>query len=166
MRASLLRISVFMVLLCSGTTVWSQSIWNQVLGTVGGQGTVSGNTISFTAGEVISGTAPLAVVKLSQGFHQTMPGVTVGVTSATDQHLSIALYPNPTSQEVTISVADDDEILTLGIFDVTGKQLQTQMLTASTTQINLSAFASGVYIFHISGIKGIQTHITRVQKIN
>lgn len=165
MRTPFLRISVFVVLLCSGTTVWSQSIWNQVLGTVGGQGAVGGNTISFTAGEVISGTAPLAVVKLSQGFHQTDHTVTVGVSASSAHGFDFNIYPNPTSGEVTISLSELPDQLTLRLFDITGKKLSEQRIVANQTSIDLNQYASGLYIFQLSDPSGID-QITRVQKIN
>lgn len=165
MRTPFLRISVLVLLLCSGTTVWSQSIWNQVLGTVGGQGTVGGNTISFTAGEVISGTAPLAVVKLSQGFHQTTYTVTVGLTASNSRELTANIYPNPSSGEVTISLSDLPDQLTLRLFDITGKKLNEQRIVANQTSIDLDQYASGLYIFQLSNPSGID-QITRVQKIH
>lgn len=66
-------------------------------------------------------------------------------------------YPNPTSNKITISKHEPlSEDTQLEIFDMAGKKLQSQKVTAGTTDIVVDAsdLSDGVYFYKINGVTG------------
>ena len=70
---------------------------------------------------------------------------------------SLKIYPNPTTQIVTIEI-DDDALLQkheyVMVFDMFGKLLQNMPLTDNHMQINLGAYSSGTYIVKVGNRVG------------
>ena len=70
---------------------------------------------------------------------------------------SLKIYPNPTTQTVTIEI-DDDALIQkheyVMVFDMFGKLLQSMPLTDNHMQINLGAYASGTYIVKVGNRVG------------
>jgi hypothetical protein len=60
---------------------------------------------------------------------------------------SIAIYPNPTNGIITISSIDNSPVDKIEIVDVLGKIVSVK--TGNTSQIDISEFSNGVYIFKI-----------------
>ena len=64
-----------------------------------------------------------------------------------------ALYPNPTTGNVTIeSTAIGAD---LSVFDVFGKQLMNTKIISASTELNLSGFAAGIYLIRVADTTGI-----------
>jgi uncharacterized delta-60 repeat protein len=68
---------------------------------------------------------------------------------------NFTIYPNPTQNSVTILSAVNEKGL-VRVYDVNGRLLKTEPLN-SKTQIDLSSFQSGVYLFKIQTRLGIIT---------
>lgn len=69
------------------------------------------------------------------------------------------VYPNPTTGKVTISV-ENETIDQVELLDILGKKIMTK--SGNSSQIDLSTFSSGVYIFKIySGNNIIQKYIIK-----
>lgn len=72
-----------------------------------------------------------------------------------------AVFPNPFSSEVSVSVAvDASEPRTIEILDVSGKMLVTTSVTGPTTSLNVPHLPTGVYYLRISGNGN-----TQIQKV-
>ena len=85
-------------------------------------------------------------------LHLTItPCDTTGITTYTDGILS--LYPNPTSGIVTLQLTPETCPLNteVQIFDIYGKRLQVMSVNGETTQIDLSSYATGVYLIKLVG---------------
>ena len=65
---------------------------------------------------------------------------------------TISLYPNPTSEIVTISNSNEnDKIVTVVIYEVSGKKIYTlNKNTLNTIQIDVSNFARGLYLVELT----------------
>lgn len=86
----------------------------------------------------------LFVVKLSQN---TNP---VGIEPTTEE-LSLNVYPNPVSEQLTI---ESDEIIeSIALIDVTGKTVRA--FSGGSNRIDVSALESGVYLLQVQTAKGI-----------
>ena len=71
---------------------------------------------------------------------------TIGITTYDDGIL--ALYPNPTNSTITLQLTPETCTLTpeIQIFDIYGKRLQVISVTDERTEIDLSSYATGVYL--------------------
>ncbi len=65
------------------------------------------------------------------------------------------VYPNPTSNEWTIS-STDAVLETVQIFDLSGKLVMTQEVNNSSTRISTTTLTSGVYIAKVTSASGTQ----------
>lgn len=74
-------------------------------------------------------------------------------STVTSNNITISVYPNPFSNQVTISCNNDADIngKTLKLYDVTGRQYITKIITAQKTIINVSNLPSGMYILKVEG---------------
>lgn len=69
----------------------------------------------------------------------------------------VEVYPNPSNGVFTVTFEDMDGIVQLSVFDVRGREVASQSLTArdrTAQNIDLSGFASGVYTLRIQSTKG------------
>ena len=69
------------------------------------------------------------------------------------EDVQFIIYPNPSAGEVYLSYdLGDIERATLKVYDLTGKLIHTEVITAENMVIQLpnELFKSGVYLYHIS----------------
>jgi hypothetical protein len=57
-------------------------------------------------------------------------------------HLSVSVYPNPASQQLTLIAPAQSQLI---IFDVTGKMVMSILTQQTNTEINLNDFSAGLY---------------------
>ncbi len=69
---------------------------------------------------------------------------------------NFSLYPNPTDGKVALNMADDSEILTITIGDISGKQIL-KIDAKNTKEIDLTNFAQGMYLLKIETNLGVFT---------
>lgn len=78
------------------------------------------------------------------------PNLITGVADNAAEVTKVSLYPNPATSQVTIEtnqpVADR-----VYIYDVTGKQIASELLDDGKATINTSGFSTGLYIYRIIG---------------
>jgi hypothetical protein len=80
---------------------------------------------------------------------QTFEIIQVGIN---DQAMSISLsvFPNPTADKLTLLVQDfNNGKLNYHLLDLNGKLLDSKLLTAGSTQINMSALPSAAYFIQV-----------------
>ncbi len=78
----------------------------------------------------------------------------VGISSY-DLESSVSLYPNPTSDRVTISAQGMME--SVSMYDVYGKLISTMKVNDTNATADLSSYASGVYFARITTENGVVT---------
>ncbi|MDC9721384.1 MAG: Ig-like domain-containing protein [Urechidicola sp.] len=76
------------------------------------------------------------------------------------QHLSI--YPNPTNGLLNIQIADYNEDLTVEIFDILGKKVESKVFVENNNQINLSNLPTGIYLLKATASN--KSYTTRIIK--
>ena len=74
-------------------------------------------------------------------------------SSSTPNKITISIYPNPFSTQVTISGETDADITgkTIRLYDITGRQYITKIITAQKTTINVASIPPGMYILKVEG---------------
>jgi len=82
-------------------------------------------------------------------------GVTVTNPLGTTNFLNseVVLYPNPVKDNLTVSLKNNDEIMSYQIFDVTGKNVMSNAKMENNT-IQVSALTNGIYFIKIKTITG------------
>lgn len=95
--------------------------------------------------------------------------VNVGVEEL-NSSLSLSVYPNPTSNEVNISVAAlQNEAVSLEIVDMTGRVIQQERMMAiagstTTQKVEVSTLSSGLYLVRVKGQSGtLSTEVLEIQ---
>ena len=82
----------------------------------------------------------------------------VSGTGIVNWNNSISIYPNPTSDVVTISTGDYTGVLKVNIYDLFGRKV----FTSSDKEISLKSFADGVYVLEVKVAD--KTYTTRIIK--
>ncbi|MGH2647964.1 MAG: M43 family zinc metalloprotease [Ginsengibacter sp.] len=74
-------------------------------------------------------------------------------STATKNRITISVYPNPFSSQVTISANSEAAIngKTVRLYDVTGKLFITNRITSQKTVINVSNLPTGIYFLKMEG---------------
>lgn len=93
------------------------------------------------------------VMSISQKSSEVRPG------------LSVAVYPNPTENQVTVRIQNGtSEKLQYCIYDLTGKSLDKGRIENDTQTFDLSSYKSGMYLLKIQDKKGETLSTTRIIK--
>ena len=97
-------------------------------------------------------------------FASTQPADTTDISDTTGlihyDLIDLTLYPNPTTGVVTVRLSPETCTLNpeIRVFDIYGRRLQMMAVTDETIQINLSNYATGIYIIKlVNGGKGVAT---------
>lgn len=131
----------------------------------GGDGTGAGGTSSYSFGQVVYTTIGNET-SLAQGVQQpfgnftsstpsvkVIPNVVAVIASAslsTPVALTAMVYPNPTSDKVTLALDNSTTTnLYYVLFDLKGSVMSTSLINQSQTSISLQNMASGFYILKV-----------------
>jgi len=79
--------------------------------------------------------------------------IQTGITTFNTKNSTIQIYPNPTQNNFTIEVSNNDK-QTLSVFDINGKLVLSQTING-TTSIDASNLAVGVYNISIANTQGV-----------
>ena len=139
--------TVLLIFLIS-TGVYAQ----QTTTTSGGAASGSGGTVSYTLGQTVYTTeVGTNGNSIAQGVQQPYEiSEVVGIPEADGINLSVSAYPNPTTDNLTVKVANYKTAnLQYVVFDSNGKHLQTVKATGNVTQIEISNLPVATYFLKI-----------------
>ncbi|MDA8911104.1 T9SS type A sorting domain-containing protein [Crocinitomicaceae bacterium] len=114
----------------------------EVVSTQGDSYSNASGSIDFTLGEVVIVTGTDGNNDLTQGFHQTNWNF-LGVEDFAPNYEAI-IYPNPTEDVLNIKTSSYDNVM-YTLYDVTGKLVMQDVLSAEQTPIQVSQLAPGNY---------------------
>lgn len=69
------------------------------------------------------------------------------------QQLNFEIYPNPSSQQITIDIGFDLKEATLIVEDILGREISSQIITSGKTVIDVSKLPSAIYLLKITNGK-------------
>ena len=101
-------------------------------------------SLDFTLGQIISNTLNSSQNCLTQGFLQ--PDYNVVSVTNFKKNDNIVLFPNPTTNLVTISTNANTELKQVSIYNIDGKL----MYTGNESTVNLQEYPSGNYLFIVN----------------
>jgi len=144
---------IYMVLVAGLS--FGQTLSKGVIAGAGGSNSVSGNSITWILGQVITGTGTSSEGTLSQGFltgNITVQEITTSVESLYKTDINV--YPNPTVAEVIVETNfefnSESGKLFFTILDMQGKKLQAREIKADNEKIDLSDYPAGIYFIKIT----------------
>ena len=75
----------------------------------------------------------------------------------TDKNIPFAMYPNPAKTSVIFALPTTSDVKTIAIQNMFGQVVEMISTSNSSTELNVSAFAKGVYTVTITTNTGIST---------
>ena len=144
-------IYVLFIALLSISFSYAQSLSQVVVASSGATISGASNTLSFTAGEAVTGTITNGE-SLEQGF---WPGAATGINLSNEDftfEVQTTVYPNPVVDYLNLhfnEMAGQD--FEVRLYDPHGRQvLDKKLLNSSENEtLNLSAYGTGIYILTI-----------------
>jgi hypothetical protein len=137
-------ILVFVLLLLS---VLSQA--QESTNTSGGEATGSGGSVSYSVGQVVYTTNSGSSGSLAQGVQHAYEIFVVGVNDS-QSNISLNAYPNPTTDVLTLQISNyNSEKLIYQLYDLNGKLISSEQITAPQTQINTAKLSTSTYFIDV-----------------
>ncbi len=129
----------------------------KVISANGGMATAAGTQVSWTIGEPITATVSDGTTTLTQGFQQSKLTVTA-VNEIQVSGVEIKVYPNPTSNYVTVHYSKVVEKPIYRLFDLSGRLIQQKNIESTDEKIDMTEYSGGSYILKLnSGQQPLQT---------
>jgi hypothetical protein len=124
-------------------------IGQESVNTTGGEVFGNSGTISYSVGQLVYQSISGNSISVSQGVQQTYLIFPIGFIESNLQ-LSISLYPNPTSNDLTLDLNENNiEKYSFEMFDLQGSLLMNNQITAQKTVIDTSNLPTSCYLIHL-----------------
>ncbi|MFW5657372.1 MAG: T9SS type A sorting domain-containing protein [Bacteroidota bacterium] len=131
----------------------------------GGNASGSGGSVSYSVGQVAYQTHTGTSGSVSEGVQQPYEiSVVTAIEEAKGINLSVTVYPNPTTDYLTLSIDDNVQTrhalsqLSFQLYHINGKLLQKGKITDNQISIIMGDFASATYFLKVmQGDKEIKT---------
>ena len=121
------------------------------INTTGGNATGSGGSTSYSIGQMVYNTSIGDDGSVAQGVQQPFEISVLGVDDFEEINLSVMVYPNPTTDYLTLEVKEfDPATLSFQLFDIQGRLLQSQNIINNQTNIIMSTLPSATYFVKVS----------------
>lgn len=117
----------------------------------GGNASGSGGSVSYSVGQVAYqthiGTSGSVVEGVQQPFEITE---VTGIEEAGGINLSVSTFPNPTTDFITLKVANyDNENLSYQLYDISGKLLENKKISGNETPISMENLVPAIYFLKV-----------------
>lgn len=157
-------ITTFLIIL-NILAIKAQSLELQSFSSLGDELTsTTGMTLSSILGEIATEGLENSDLRLTQGFHQVFK--IISHANDVDNTFEIILYPNPTTDKITLRSDVGDNNLKVYIFDSNGQQVSSSKYNEKTLSIPFSDYPSGQYFAIIRDEQGKMIDQIPFQKIN
>ena len=124
--------------------------------TTGGTAAGAVGSFSYSVGQP----ATLNTSNDSKSAHEgVMQPATYRVESISEaQDIAVSIFPNPTSDGVTLQRDYTDKPLTVELYSADGQRLETSDWETSTMRLDMSRYAAGSYILKVNTDNRISTY--------
>lgn len=119
--------------------------------TTGGNASGSGGSSSFTVGQLVYTTNTGTAGTVAQGVQQPYEiSIIEGVEEAKEIVLSVMVYPNPTTDLLTLKIGNYSvENLSYVLTDINGKLLVLKKIAENETIIEMKNYANAIYFLKV-----------------
>ena len=115
----------------------------------GGDASGSGGSIAYSVGQIVYTKITGTNGSLIQGVQQPYEiSITTGVAEA-GINLNLAVYPNPTTDALTLNVDNFDNEMSYQLIDINGKVLESNQVVANSTTIKMEHYATATYFLKV-----------------
>lgn len=148
MKCKKLKLSAVLLVVFGLTGLQAQESVNAT----GGDALGSGGSTSYSVGQVVYTTHTGMNGSVAQGVQQPFEiSVVSGLVEATCIDLTVTVFPNPTTDYLTLSLSECDiPNLSYQLFDALGKLLLRAEITGNQTSIVMSHLASATYFLRVT----------------
>lgn len=109
-----------------------------------------GSSISYSVGQVFYTITLSSEVSIIQGLQQPYEISNFLGSEQMDFNLSIAAFPNPTTNFLTLTVGDfDTRDLSYQLYDISGRFIENKQINGKETSIVMQDLDSAVYLLKI-----------------
>lgn len=152
------------LLVCGGQACIAQGVSPEVFASAGGCGNNSQGSLSWTIGESVVSTESSTNCYLTQGFQQP-PAITVTAVNNLPEKNLVKVYPNPVSSSVYVQ-GTGNGTLQIQLMDMNGKLIMSKLLSSSENQLDLTSYASGVYLLKVYDLQNQLIESLKIEKVN
>ncbi len=147
MRHKKLKLSVVLLLGLGLTVVQAQ----EAIPASGGNGSGSGGSMSYTVGQVVYSTNTSTDASESQGVQQPFEiSIVTGLDDAKDISLEFVVYPNPTSDYVTLKTGGYNvENVKYILYNIGGQILVSNQIEGNETNISMQSYKPSTYFLKV-----------------
>lgn len=116
----------------------------------GGNATGANGIVSYSIGQMNYSNATGTSGSVNQGTQQPYDIVTLGNDDFPDIKLVLTIYPNPTTAFVNLKIENHSlKDLNYQLFDLNGRQMQSQKITTPETQISMENLTTVIYLLNV-----------------
>jgi hypothetical protein len=93
------------------------------------------------------------IVKLSDVWGNTVEGQLAAALGTNDHYQTqpaIKIFPNPTKDQITIHAPENNEILLIKVYTISGNFIKNRTMSSPSEVINLENLPSGIYVLKIN----------------
>ena len=147
-----------------GQACTGQAIAPELISSSGESYSNSSGSLSWTMGEPVTATDNTGNYYLTQGFQQPSSIVVTAINNPPNVQRSVSVYPNPVTSSIYIQ-GEGNEQLQIQLMDMNGKLILSKMLSNSENQLDLSAFANGVYLLKVYDTQNQFIQSVKIEKV-
>jgi hypothetical protein len=148
MRNKILKLSALLLLGLGLTGLQAQESVNAT----GGVATGSDGSVNYSVGQVVYQTYAGTNGSVAEGIQQPYEiSVVTEIEEAKGINLIVSAYPNPTTDYLTLSIADfNASKLAYQLYDINGKLLENKKLEGNQTSIVMSNLVPATYFLKVT----------------
>jgi hypothetical protein len=135
----------FLLLTSSGQLTFAQ----QSVNAAGAESVNANGQLSFSIGEIFYISKSSSENTLSEGVQQAYNISEVAGIRSIDLNLNINIYPNPSSDKLTIQLDSFIDKLTIQLTDIEGKLIANQSIMSDDTSIEIQNLSTGLYLLSV-----------------
>jgi len=140
------KLNISILLLGFGLTAQAQ----QATTATGGNASGSGGTVAYSVGQIVYTTNTGTTGSVAQGVQQPYEISTVVGIEDNSINLALTAFPNPTTNNLTLSVGQADlSKLNFQLYDMVGKLIESRKIASSTETIGMETLPNATYFLKV-----------------
>jgi hypothetical protein len=120
-------------------------------------------TNAFTSSEIVAATMSYRVKAVNASGTSDYSNVVTIMVTGIEEETSVGVYPNPTSDYLTIEVNSQDGPVNMQLLDYNGRKVYGQTLNV-TTRVDVSSYSAGIYFVNLVSTKRASNKYIKIIK--
>ena len=142
------KILILFCVLMTGIGAFAQS----AVTASGGEASGNSGNLSYSIGQTFYSANAGTIGQINEGVQQPYEIFDVtDVQSAISKEISLSVFPNPTSDYLTLHIESDDiEGFDFAMYDISGKEIMQQHITSLETSLDVQQLPSATYFVRVT----------------